>query len=60
MGTVNCLTCTFSHVNELDDDAGFDMRCLRFPPQLFVLDGELSQAVPSVNAEMVCGEWEGE
>ena len=37
---MNCVTCTFSHINELDDGS-FVVQCRRYPPQLFVLDGPL-------------------
>ena len=55
---MNCATCTFSHVNELDDGA-FVLQCRRYPPQLFVWQGEVNQGWPQVTNEMVCGEWEG-
>lgn len=55
---MNCANCTFSHVNEFDDGQ-IGLLCRRYPPQIFVLDDQPTQAYPDVSNDHWCGEWEG-
>jgi hypothetical protein len=52
----SCATCRHSQPTITDDDDQPILKCHRYPPTLFVLDGELTQAWPDANH--VCGEWQ--
>lgn len=60
---MNCLTCTHSQITEANApgmEGEIIAECHRFPPQVFVLNGEVTQAYPSVTNNDICGEWQGE
>lgn len=52
----DCNTCRFSYPLISDNpDQGPIMKCRRFPPQIFVHDGDVTQGYP--DAHDGCGEW---
>lgn len=54
-----CADCRYSQVDH-EPDEGYDdgplLRCHRYPPTVFGLDGEATQTWPNVRAEDWCGE----
>jgi hypothetical protein len=56
----HCGTCKFVEIVILDDGDGPALTCRRFPPTLFVLDGEVTQTLPQVTQDDWCGEYQWE
>lgn len=50
-----CEGCVYAHVTIMENNEPV-MRCRRYPPQLFVQDGEICQAFP--DAWRRCGEYQ--
>jgi len=58
-----CASCRFSGPGFAEDDHDDPtpvLLCGRYPPSLFVLGGQVTQAVPQVHADDWCGEHEPE
>jgi hypothetical protein len=54
--TATCGQCSHAQPVISDDESeGPILKCHRYPPTLFVLDGEVTQAFP--DAVDACGEW---
>lgn len=53
---MNCETCCYGEPVIGNDDAP-RLECRRFPAQVFVLDGEPTQAWPTIYPGDWCGEW---
>jgi hypothetical protein len=55
----SCADCRYSQIDH-DDDGSFEdgplLRCHRFPPQTFGLDGSAAQTWPNVTETDWCGE----
>ena len=51
----SCSSCRHSRPTLTDGDPEPILKCHRYPPTLFVLDDELTQAFPDANEP--CGEW---
>ena len=54
--SARCVNCAHGEPSVLEDET-LTIQCLRYPPQLFVLDGEVSQCVPQMVGDAFCGEW---
>ncbi len=54
----NCSNCSHSVVSFFEAEDGPTLTCRRYPPQIFVLDGEPTQASPDVGTDHWCGEWQ--
>lgn len=52
-----CSNCKHSRPT-LTDDSEPNLKCMRYPPQIFIWEGDLHQGWP--DAIMVCGEFEKE
>ena len=52
----SCASCRHAAV-EYTDEGDPNMVCRRYPPVLFVVDGEPVQTFLTIDADMVCGEW---
>lgn len=52
----SCSTCEFADPG-VGDEGELLVHCRRFPPQLFVLDGETTQAWPQPHHGDWCGEY---
>ena len=53
--TLNCDGCVYAHPIITDDTNQPALKCHRYPPRLFVWDGQLTQSLP--DATDWCGEW---
>jgi hypothetical protein len=59
----DCSSCRFSRVDYMEGE-GYDdgplMRCHRYPPQIFVVDGDPAQTWPNIGPDDWCGEHQEE
>ncbi len=53
----SCGTCRYGEPGITADDEQLILECRRYPPQLFVVNGDVARTWPQMQSHDWCGEW---